>query len=261
MQLWYLVLIYRKSEESELEDFLTALQQDIGGTRSPYDRRAGALDLVSFLELVVVVAGISVRPVVQKYFEGLLNADGLKKLGEKHRSQLLEWFGEFRVSLSSAIGHIHANLRLLHTSFTLSGKEMALALEIPTAFGELYVVLNHQNLSPRLLKSLPGGIVSAIRFIYETGFPDQTVAFQLYYDSATDEWPYLFAPTTRGFGNHIDRYVDLRNSRIEQISSSEEFRELFRPAVEDEFKFLVSPLRGDDIEQINERERRKPSRN
>ena len=240
MQLFHFDLTYRKSEEPKLEDFLTAIQEDIGATRTPYGGRAGALDLVTFVELVVA---LSLRPVVQKYFEGLLNADGLKQLGEKHRNELLEWFDKFRISLSKAIDCIRGNLHLIHTSFTLSGNETAVALEIPTAFGKLYVVLNHQSLSPRFLKSLPGAIVSAIRFIYETGFPDRTVAFQLYYDRATGEWPYLFAPTTSGFGNHIDRYVDLRNSRVENVSSSEEFRELFEPAAEDEFKFLVSPFR------------------
>jgi len=64
------------------------------------------------------------------------------------------------------------------------------------------------------------------------------------YDDATEEWLYLFAPSTKGFGSYIDRYADLRNNRVEFIASSREFNTLFRPAVEDEFKFLVSPFRS-----------------
>lgn len=244
MQLLHIDLNYRKSNESELEDFLTVVEREVYATRNPSGARAGATDLVTIVGVAIgIAAGISVRPVVQKYFEGLLNADGLKQLGEKHRAELLAWFADFRNGLSGIIDCIQETLHLIHTSFSLSGKELAITLEIPTPFGELYVVLNHRNLSPPLLKHLPGDIVSAVRFIYETGFTDGTVVFQLYYDRVSGEWPYLFAPTTRGFGNHIDRYVDLRNGRIEHISSLAQFRELFDPAVEDEFKFLVSPFR------------------
>ena len=108
-----------------------------------------------------------------------MNADGLKKLGEEHRKQIVEWFSELETALSSVINAIHFNLYLIHSSFTFSGREQAITLELPTDFGTLYVVLNHSNLSPKLLKNLPKAIVSAIRFIYEIGFTDPTPAFQL----------------------------------------------------------------------------------
>lgn len=133
----------------------------------------GATDLVTIVGVVIgIAAGISVRPVVQKYFEGLLNADGLKQLGEKHRAELVAWFADFRNAVSGTIDCIQANLHLIHTTLSLSGKELAITLEVPTAFGELYVVLNHRNLSALLLKHLSGDIVSAVRFLYETGFTD-----------------------------------------------------------------------------------------
>ena len=245
MQLLEVRFGYSRSEETDLKAFLSALENDIGDQRTPHFAKSGALDLVSFLQVsAILVAGISLRPVIQKYFEGLLNADGLKKLGEEHRQQIVEWFSELETALSNVINAVHSNFHLIHTSFTFSGREQAITLELPTDFGTLYVVLNHSNLSPRLLKNLPKAIVSAIRFIYEIGFPDPTPAFQLYYDDAMEEWPYLFAPSTKGFGSYIDRYADLRNNRVEFIPSSRDFNRLFRPAVEDEFKFLVSPFRS-----------------
>jgi hypothetical protein len=238
--------VYRQSKEKDLEAFLSGLQNEVGGEREPYGSRKGALDLVSFLELAVVfTAGIALRPVVQKYFEGLLNADALKKLGEEHRKQLVEWFVECENSLLELIQAVQSSLALIHTSFTFRGKEEALVLEVPTGAGTLYVVLNHKNISPVLLKNLPKGIVSAIRFLYETGFPDRTIAFQLYYDREAKEWIYLFAPSMEGFGNYIDRYVDLRDGQVKFISSPQDFSRLFQPSVEDEFKFLVSPFRQD----------------
>lgn len=244
MQLFDVSFSYSRSEETDLDAFLSALENDIGGERSPYFAKSGALDLISILQVSAgFIAGVSLKPVIQKYFEGLLDADGLKKLGEEHRQQILEWFSELETALSNVINAVHSNLHLIHTSFTFSGREQAITLDLPTDFGTLYIVLNHSNLSPKLLKNLPNAIVSAIRFIYEIGFPDPTQAFQLYHDDATQEWPYLFAPTTNGFGNYIDRYADLRDNRIELIPSYSEFNRLFRPAVEDEFKFLVSPFR------------------
>jgi hypothetical protein len=234
---------YRRSEEADLEAFLSALEGETGGERTPHFAKSGALDLVSFVEIsAIFVVGVSLKPVVQKYFEGLLNADGLKRLGEDHRRQIVEWFDEVESALSNVVSAVHANLHLIHTSFTLPGREEALTLEVPTDQGNLYVVLNHKHLSPTLLKNVPRGIVSAIRFIYEIGFRDETVAFQLYYDEETEDWPYLFAPSKEGFGNHIDRYVDLRDNRVEFISSALDFDRLFRPTVEDEFKFLVAPF-------------------
>lgn len=248
MQSLEINFVYRKSEEDDLDAFLSNVQNEVGGDRKPYFSKHGALDLVSFLEIsIILIAGVSLRPVIQKYFEGLLNADSLKKLGEEHRKQIAAWFAEVEDSLSKMVDAVHSHLSLIHTSFTFHGKEEAITLEIPTDAGSLYVVLNHKNVSPILLKNLPKGIVSAIRFIYESGFRDETVAFQLYYDRESQEWAYLFAPSIQGFGNYIDRYVDLRNNRIESVSSPLEFSKLFQPSVEDEFKFLVSPFRSDGI--------------
>ena len=158
MQLLEVSFGYRLSEETDLNAFLSALENDIGGERTPYFAKSGALDLVSFLQVsAILVAEISLKPVIQKYFEGLFNADGLKKLGEEHRQQIVEWF--FETALSNVINAIHSNFHLIHTSFTFSGHDQAITLELPTDFGTLYVVLNHSNLSPKLLKNLPKAIL------------------------------------------------------------------------------------------------------
>ena len=59
MQLFEVSIGYSRSEESDLEAFLSALENDIGAKRTPYFAKTGALDLVSFLVVsAIFVAGI-----------------------------------------------------------------------------------------------------------------------------------------------------------------------------------------------------------
>lgn len=234
--------VYRKSEEEELEETIGRLQEQLGGNRKPYHSRHGAIDLVSFLELLIIfTAGISVKPVLQKYFEGLLNADGLKKIGESHRKEITEWFLKLEKDIFQILDALHSSLSVLHTSFTFDGNEEAVVLEIPTYSGLLYVTLNHRDITPKLIKNLPEGIIKAVRFLCEKGFSGDTMVLQLYFDKQLQQWVYLLAPTVEGFGNFIDRYVDLRDGEIRYLASQSEFIQTFNPAPEDTLKFLVSP--------------------
>jgi hypothetical protein len=97
--------------------------------------------------------------------------------------------------------------------------------------------------SHALLENLTKGAVAAIRYLHETSPLEDTLAFQLFFDATSCEWVYLFVPSSEGFGHHINRYVDLRNQEVRQVSSQSEFLRLFQPASEDELKFLVSPFR------------------
>jgi hypothetical protein len=244
MQTLELTYVYSNSEEKQLESLLVNLETEIGGSRKPFSTRAGAIDIVSFLELVVAfIAGAAAQPLLEKYFDGLFNADRLKKLGEHHRKEITEWLLKLENDFSRLLDALHSNLQLLHASFTFDGKEEAIVLEIPTYSGTLYVILNHKEMSPRLISSLPKGILSSLRFLCEEGFSERVVAFQLYYDRQSEQWVYLLAPTVEGFGNYIDRYVDLRDGEIRYIDSQADFIRKFCPVPDDTYKFLVSPFR------------------
>ncbi len=244
MELCEIKYVYGQTEEAHLESFLASLQERLGGQRTPYFARGGAVDIVSLLELLVVfTAGISIKPVLQKYFEGLLNADGMKALGEKHRKEVTDWFHVLEKDLADIVSSIHLSLGLLHTSLTYDGNEEAIVLEIPTYSGPLYVVLNHKELTPQLVKNLPKGIITAVQFLCENSFPDKAVAFQLYFETKSHQWVYLFAPTVNGFGDYINRYVDLRDAEIRHLASQSAFIHMFDPAPEDSLKFLVSPFK------------------
>jgi hypothetical protein len=235
---------YQIAEEKALEDFLTELQNEVGGEKSPYSSRRGAIDLVAFLGIVFAfVIAPALQSAVQKYSEGLFSLDELKTLGEGHRKQIFRWFQELENKVYRLIKAIQAGRARINKNFTFHQKEEALVLEIPTRFGTMYIVLNHKHMSPTLLENLPRGVVAAIRFLHEGSRLDNAFAFQLYYDDTSQEWVYLFAPSSEGLGHHIDRYVDLRNREVTQVSSQLEFMRLFRPASEDEFKFIISPFR------------------
>ena len=163
--------VYSSSEERRLESLLVNLETEIGGSRKPFYARGGAIDIVSFLELAVAfIAGAAAKPLLENYFEGLFNGDRIKNLGEQHRKEIAEWLLKLENDFSRLLDALHSSLQLLHTSFTFDGKEEAVVLEIPTYSGTLYVILNHKEMSPRLIKSLPKGILSSLRYLCEEGY-------------------------------------------------------------------------------------------
>ena len=236
--------VYQQSEEEDLENFLSELQDEVGGERNPYSSRRGAICLVTFLSIVATFIIVpTVQSAVQKYLEGLLNFDGLKDLGEAHRKQVAIWFQKIGNEVRRLVRSVQENQFLIRKRFTFQQKEEALALEIPTKFGSIYIVLNHEYTSPTLLENLPKAVVAAIRYLHEHPPLEESIVFQLYFDTSSQEWIYLFAPTTQGFGHYVDRYIDLRTQQIKLVSSRSEFIELFQPVPDDELKFIISPFR------------------
>jgi hypothetical protein len=244
MEPFQIDFVYQHSEEKDLEDFLSELQDEIGGERKPYSSRRGAIDLLTVLSIVVTcVIFPTLQSAVQKYLDGLLGFDGLKDLGEAHRKQIVIFFQTIENKIHELIRAVQKKQLSITTSFTFEQKEEAFAIEIPTKFGNIYVVLNHKHISPTLLEKLPRSVVVAIRYLHENPPLEEAICFQLYYDVLSQNWIYLFAPTTQSFGYYIDRYIDLQTQQIKLVSSRSEFIELFQPASEDELKFIISPFR------------------
>ena len=153
------------------------------------------------------------------------------------------WLHAIENKIHKLIGSVQKEQLSIRRLFTFEQKEEAFTIEIPTKFGNIYVVLNHKNISPTLLEKLPRAVVAAIRYLHENPPLEGAICFQLYYDVLSQNWIYLFAPTTQSFGHYIDRYIDLQTQQIKLVSSRSEFIELFQPTSEDELKFIISPFR------------------
>ena len=233
---------YYESDETRLEQYLSSLENELGGTRNPLVVRAGAIDLVTILEVVVsFIATAALQPILEKYFEGLFNADAIKGLGEHHREQILIWLNKLRSEIETSLKAMKF-LSDIHVKSNSLGNEEAVALIINIGHIPLFIVLNHNVITPNLLLSLPQGIVNAIKYIAENQLPEDSHVLQLYFDRFSEKWLYLLAPTTHAFGRYIDQYVDLDNGLVIKIESRKKFLEKFRPDTKDEFKFLVNPF-------------------
>lgn len=238
---------YRESDEESLGPFLSELERHVGGRRKPYSHGAGALDLVMALEIgIVLLLNVTLRPWLSKYFEGLLNADAVKKVGEGQRLAIQEWTAGVAADLGKFIKAVATIYASSDVSFQYKGRQKALALELVLPRGiQCYVVLNHEGVGPSLLGTIPDGVVRAIQFAADGRLPTDAKVVQLYFDRESEQWIYLFVPSLDGFGHWIDRYIDLLSGETVKLNSVEEFVARFKPTDGDAMKFLVTPyLKG-----------------
>jgi len=243
LQVTQIEYVYGKYEEANLLPILKMLETEIGGKRKPYGMRGGAIDLVTFLEIVIsFVAGVAIRPVISKYFEGFFNADALKKLGEKHRQQIINWSTKLQDDIEIIIKAFERAYKTT-VPITFQGKPEAVAICIHLGLSSFHIVLNHENVSPKLMRNLPKGVILALRYLAESSIPKDATALQLYFDKTSHSWKYLFMPTPQAFGRWIDRYVDLDTGQVVRITSQKEFIDKFKPSDNDQYKFLVDPFR------------------
>lgn len=235
---------YYSGDEAALDEYLKLFEDVVGGNRQPHWGRVGGIDLVTFLEIVIsFTAGVTITPLLKKYFEGLLNADELKNLGSKHRAEIRDWFKKVEDNIRKLIAPIIEDQKpsIFHTNFHIEGK--ALALRVHFRDVECFIVLNHATISKSLLDSVPQAVTKVINYLITHGVPEDTHVIQIYYDIESEEWRYLFMPTSQGFGSFIDRYVDFKTGELININRSDDFVKTFLPSVEDRLKFLVDSER------------------
>lgn len=235
---------YNYRDEQDIEPLIAKIEKEFGGVRAPYDRSYGAIDIVALVTITATFLTASAFQVlVDKYFEGFLNAEGVVKLGEKHRQQIERWFSEVKKEVELASNSLEP-LRNSHTIGVL-GNEEATLLAMPLGDKVLYVVLNHVACTPEILSNLPQGLINALRLAVENQLPEDSNLLQLYFDKTSKHWKFLFAPKMETYGRWIDRYVNLETRKVHTLKSRKEFLEIFRPDSKDEFKFLLSPFRKD----------------
>lgn len=235
---------YSSNEEADLEILINLFENSVGGKRQPYGMRARAIDLLTIFEIVIpFTTGVAITPVLKKYFEGLLNADELKKLGDKHRSELSSFYIKVRSNLKQLISPVVNSPKAVFPSYTFQGFEQAAALRIDFGGIECFIVLNNTSINDELINKIPEAVTSIIHMLMNNGLPEETHVLQLYYDRNERDWRYLFMPTTKGFGNYINRYVDLKTGEIVYLNRPEDFVKTFLPDLQDRYKFLVDPYR------------------
>jgi hypothetical protein len=197
--------------------------------------RAGAIDLVTILEIVVVFAAMKL---VDGFVEGLVGKDWFARLGRKTRSTFsvkLREFSDYLTELFHKVIRAHRD------------RYGAIAVIENVDGATIFAVLNHKHMNAELIASLPLAIAIVVRHILINGLPkDSQRVVQLFPNFETDSWDYLFVPSTSAFGQFIDRYLNLRDEEYHLIRSAEEFRERFDPHNADIFKLLITPNRNYD---------------
>lgn len=191
--------------------------------------RSGAIDLVTILEIVGVFVGMKA---IDGFVEGLIEKDWFTELGRKTRNIVSIKLQDFSSYLSELFDKVIRNNR---------DRYGAIAIIEYVDDVTLYVVLNHKRMNIELISSLPFAIAKVVREITRNSLPeDNSKIVQLFPNFETGSWDYLFVPSTKAFGQFIDRYLDLRSGRYYIINSPQGFQTYFSPHDRDIFKFLIT---------------------
>jgi hypothetical protein len=239
-----LEVTYRFSafSKNQLDPILQLLEAKTPARRESWELRAGAIDLVTVLEIAVgFVAAVAVKPIVAEYFKGLFNADELKELGQEHRIAAERLASAVRSKLKEIVSNVSAVFDSRPICLNLREPEDAIALVIEYGPCPCYVVLNHARMTEALAADLPDAVIRVMEYLWANGLPDGARCLQLYFDEHDQVWRYLFVPTSRGFGRFIDRYIDLHTRQVHTLTSRSMFVHRFQPSVRDKHKFLIDP--------------------
>ena len=117
-------------------------------------------------------------------------------------------------------------------------KNRAYSLWFPVNDKTILVAINHSKMTDELLSHLPQALLK----VFEKINLFETKICQLYPDFGIDEWRYLFIPTDEAFGNFVNLYYDLKEDKIYQVKSKQEFIKKFRLIEDDKYKLIISPF-------------------
>lgn len=241
---------YSKNDEVKFEKFISQLEEDFGGERSPWGIRGGAIDLVTTFEVIIgPLALVTAKTIVGKYLDGLLNTDAIKAVGIRHRQKILA----LSKSAAAEIRHLCQKLNLMMGNGlvdTLRGDELAVTLILPIENLTCYIVLNQEGVKAHSLEIIPDAINLLLELKMSGAIPEDARIAQLFFDAQSNFWRYLFIPSNEGFGRHIDRFIDLESGVVLPVKDKLEFIDRFHPSANDRLKFLVSPFR-DEINDGN----------
>jgi len=239
---------YSSDDEAALEPALSSLEKEVGGRRHPWPRRAGTIDLVTFLELAVMfVMSATLGAAVKSYFAGLVGAEKAKRLGERHQQAILQWLDSVQEALGRIVTSAKRRLAEGLVSPRFGGKEQPIAIRMRLGPIECFIVPNGIHVSNDALDRLPSAVIRMLRFIADVGLPEDSTVLQLCVDPMSGEWQYLLVPSINAFGRFVDRAIDLSTGRLITIRSAQEFIERFGVTEPDGIKFLVDPYRDTNV--------------
>lgn len=232
-------------DEQHVGTLIRHLMSRLGGQRQPFVERRGAIDLdTALLEITLRICADQPHPhVLAEYCQGTLDVDTLNGLSESDRREITLWYEKLCERLEGLMLPLLDTLRSECPRAMLHDQERAVALLVRAGTLSCYMTLNHSAMDSLLTSRIPDGLVAAIKYILESNVPEDASVLQLYFDRDEHNWPYLFMPTTAGFGHFINRYVDLRDSSVRTIHSTAEFIARFQPDPDDALKFLVNPFK------------------
>ncbi len=235
---------YSQQDGERFEPFLAELEAQFGGKRVPWSIRGGAIDIVTVFEVVVGWKAVSfvAKTIVGKYLDGLLNTDAIKKAGANHRQEIISLSKSAITTLRDLCNKLSVMVQNGLDGIALNS-DLAVTLIFQIEDLSCYVTVNQRGLKNLAVSFIPEAIDRVVQ-LKSIGFiPHDAHTSQLFFDSDSGSWRYLFIPTNEGFGKYIDRYVNLENGEISSLSGNQEFIERFSPSHEDKLKFLISPFR------------------
>lgn len=197
-----------------------------------WGRRGGAIDLVTIIEITGLFVG---KKVLDGFIEGFVGRDIFVEIGRKTRTSIL-----------SETKKLSAFVKDLYEKIVAKNKDRYGAFVLVEYFNDLslYAVVNHKRMNIELIEKLPESIINAIAILtYLNIGDDSPKVAQLYPNFETNTWDYILIPTSTAFGNYVDRYIDIKDKCIYEISTIDDFISLFKPDDRDDFKFLISSER------------------
>lgn len=193
-----------------------------------YSSRSGALDLVSIVEVCLT---FMVLTNIQAFTKGFIGENWFKNLGEKTRQELIS-----EILLAKDFIKTYFNVFVRNKT----NRQEAFVISEIIGTTTLYVVINHFNMTDELIDKLPKALVETYGKISLDYIVAESKTCQLYPDFENNEWRYLFTPTYVAFGNYVDKYYDLKENRVFQINSKQEFVDRFDLIDEDKYKFIIN---------------------
>lgn len=221
-------------DETEINDVLE-LSKKYGSVEvTKWGHRAGAIDIVTFLELTISSAlfrGLT-KPIIEGYLKGLANESYFKDIGEQHR-----------VAIKNEITGIKNYLTAFYQVFIRKYKDTDKSIAIVERIDNctIYVVLNNEKVTEKLIDNLADALVKTCFYVaLKLIAIEEPYVIQLYPNFSTQTWDYLLTPTIQGFGKYIDRYYDFKDNQFYEINSAGEFIEKFSVDDMDDYTFIVS---------------------
>ena len=213
-------------DEIILAPTLTTLEKRIGGERRPFLDRAGAFDLLSYLEVPIffVLTGVA-NKLIDSYLTGLLKTKDIEAIGTHHRQVINDWLLDVEQSSGKIVSALKEILKQGGMVPSFQGKQKSLSIIFYLGIIPCYVVLNQPHVTLEALDMLPNTISRVLRFSSEIGIPKDATEVQLFFDTKSNDWRYLFAPTPKGIGHFIDRVIDINTGEYIKIASPEKFIE------------------------------------